>query len=55
MKLSKFQLALLSLLVCVGFAVIGLTFKTNFIWIGYLLIFIGALAFGTLLYKERHQ
>jgi hypothetical protein len=51
-KLSKHTLALLSLLVCVGFAVIGLTFKTNFIWIGYLLILIGALAFGTLLAKK---
>ena len=52
MKLSRYTLALLSLLVCVGFAVIGLTFKTNFIWIGYLLIFVGAFAFGTLLAKK---
>lgn len=53
-KLSKYTLSLLSLLVIIGFAVVSLTYKTNFIFIGYLLIFIGALAFGTLLHKEKH-
>jgi hypothetical protein len=42
------KLSLLSLLVIVGFAVVGLTNKTNFIWVGYLLIAIGSFAFGTL-------
>lgn len=53
-KLTKYQLSLLSLLIIIGFAVIGLTFKTNFIWIGYVLISIGSFAFGTLLYKEKN-
>jgi hypothetical protein len=53
-KLSKYQLALLSLLICIGFAVVGLTFKTNFIYVGYLLISIGSFAFGTLLHKEKN-
>jgi len=51
-KLSRHQLALLSLLVCVGFAVVGLTVGTNFILVGYCLIGIGAFAFGTLLAKK---
>ena len=51
-KLSRHELALLSLLVCVGFAVVGLGVYTNVIWIGYLLIGIGAFAFGTLLAKK---
>jgi len=53
-KLSKFELSLLSLLIIIGFAVVGLTIQTNFIWIGYLLIAIGSFAFGTLLHKEKH-
>lgn len=52
-KLSNYQLALLSLLVCVGFVVVGVTMYTNLIWIGYLLIFIGALAFGRLLANTK--
>ena len=51
-KLSKYQLSLLSLLVIVGFAVGAVTIRTNFIFIGYVIIFIGSLAFGTLLRKE---
>jgi hypothetical protein len=54
-KLSKRTLALLSLLVIVGFAVVGVTIKTNFIWVGYLLILIGSLAFGTLSHKEKNK
>jgi hypothetical protein len=54
-KLSLFSLSLLSLLVIVGYAVVGLTNKTNFIWVGYLLIAIGSFAFGTLLHKEKNQ
>jgi hypothetical protein len=52
-KLSNYQLALLSLLVCVGFAMLGFTMQTDFKWIGYLLIFIGALAFGRLLANSK--
>jgi hypothetical protein len=53
-KLSRHQLALLSYLVCVGFAVVRLGVYTNVIWVGvgYLLIGIGAFAFGTLLAKK---
>jgi hypothetical protein len=46
-KLSRHELALLSLLVCVGFAVVGI-----WVGVGYLLIGIGAFAFGTLLAKK---
>jgi|LakMenEpi03Aug12_release.lakeMendotaPanAssembly.Ray.scaffolds.fasta_scaffold533292_4 hypothetical protein len=53
-KLSKHTLSLLSLLVIIGFVVVGLTIKTNGIWFGYLLISIGSNAFGTLLHKENH-
>jgi hypothetical protein len=53
-KLSKYTLSLLSLLVIIGFTVVELTYKTNFIFIGYFLIAIGAFAFGTLLHKEKH-
>ena len=49
------KLSLLSLLIIVGFAVVGLTIKTNFIWIGFLLIAIGSFAFGILLHKEKNQ
>ncbi len=52
-KLSNYQLSLLSLLVCVGFAVVGISMGTNLIWVGYLLIFIGALAFGRLLANSK--
>ena len=56
MKLSKFQLALLSLLVIVGFLFDSLVeYKMPLVLIGYVLIFIGGRAFGTLIYKERHQ
>jgi hypothetical protein len=53
-KLSKYTLSLLSLLVIIGFAVVSLTYKTNFVFIGYLLIAIGGFSFGTLLHKEKH-
>jgi len=53
-KLSKRTLSLLSLLIIIGFAVVGLTIKTNGIWVGYLLILIGSFAFGTLLHKEKN-
>lgn len=54
-KLSKYQLSLLSLLVPIGYMVIGLTLKTNFIWIAYLIVFVGSFAFGTLLNKEKNN
>jgi hypothetical protein len=53
-KLSKYTLSLLSLLVIIGFAVVGLTIKTNGVWFGYLLILIGSIAFGALLHKEKN-
>lgn len=53
-KLSKYTLSLLSLLVIIGFAVVGLTIKTNYVWIGYLLILIGSFSFGILLHKEKN-
>jgi hypothetical protein len=52
-KLSNYQLALLSLLVIIGFLILALGIYTNLIWIGYLLIFIGALAFGCLLANSK--
>ena len=52
-KLSKFQLSLLSLLVIGGFIFNGsIEYKKPYIIIGYVMIFIGGLAFGKLLYKE---
>jgi hypothetical protein len=53
-KLSKYTLSLLSLLTIIGFAFVGLTHKTNFVFIGYCLILIGSFAFGTLLHKEKN-
>jgi hypothetical protein len=52
-KLSKRTLSLLSLLVIVGFAIVGITIRSNFIFLGYAVILIGSMAFGTLLYKEK--
>ena len=52
-KLSKFQLSLLSLLVIGGFIFNGsIEYKKPYIIIGYVMIFIGGLAFGKLLRKE---
>ena len=53
-KLSKYTLSLLSLVVIVGFAVDSFTYKTDFVFIGFFMIAIGAFAFGTLLHKEKH-
>lgn len=53
-KLSKFQLSLLSLLVIGGFIFNGsVENKKPYIIIGYVMIFIGGLAFGTLLRKKK--
>ena len=51
--LSKFQLSLLSLLVIGGFIFnASIEYKKPYIIIGYVMIFIGGLAFGKLLRKE---
>jgi hypothetical protein len=53
-KLSKQKLALLSLLVPVGFAFDGfVNFQMPYVIIGYAMIFIGGMAFGSLLRKGR--
>ncbi len=55
-KLSKFQLSLLSLLVIGGFIFNhSIEYKNPYVIIGYLMIFIGGLAFGTLLRKENNK
>ena len=53
-NLSKFQLSLLSLLVMGGFIFNGsVQYKIPYVIIGYVMIFIGGLAFGTLLSKLK--
>lgn len=54
--LSKFQLSLLSLLVIFGFAFDSLVqYKMPYVIIGYVMIFIGGMAFGKLLRKEYNN
>jgi hypothetical protein len=51
--LSKFQLSLLSLLVIVGFGFNAMVqHKIPYVIIGYVMMFIGGIAFGKLLRKE---
>jgi len=54
-KLSKRTLSLLSLLVILGFVILGITIRTNFIFLGYTTILIGSISFGILLYKEKQK
>ncbi len=51
-NLNKKQLSLLSLLVLVGNVSLFYTMKTNFVILSYIIIFIGALAYGVLLSKK---
>jgi hypothetical protein len=51
MKLSKYHLALLSMLIPVGFSLIGI-FGTKLLPLAYLVIMVGALSFGSMLAKK---
>jgi hypothetical protein len=52
MKLSKYHLALLSMLIPVGFSLIGIFYGTKLLPLAYLVIMVGALSFGSMLAKK---